>query len=143
IGLGSGICGLIAARDALGRSTEIVGVVAETAPAYALSFARGAVVTTETADTFVDGVACRVPVPAAVATIVRGAARVVRIADDEVREAMRVLFTDTHNVAEPAGAIALAGLLRERPAMRGKRVAAIVTGGNVDRDVYARVLAPA
>jgi threonine dehydratase len=140
IGMGSGICGLIAARDALGLSTEIVGVVSDAAPAYALSFERGAPVATASADTFVDGVACRSPDAAAVASIVAGAARIVRASDAAVAEAMRAYFHDTHNVAEPAGAIALAALLHERETMRGKTVALILSGGNVDAGVYADVL---
>jgi threonine dehydratase len=140
IGMGSGICGLIAARDALGLSTEIVGVVSDEAPAYALSFERGVPVETPSAQTFVDGVACRVPDPIAVASIVAGAARIVRSSDADVAQAMRAYFHDTHNVAEPAGAIPLAALLREREEMRGKTVALILSGGNVDAGVYVDVL---
>lgn len=140
IGMGSGICGLIAARDALELTTEIVGVVAEGAPAYALSFERGFPVETPSVDTFVDGVACRVPDSDAVASIVAGAARIVRASDAEVGAAMRAYFRDTHNVAEPAGAIALAALLQESEAMRGKTVALILSGENVDVDVYVDVL---
>jgi threonine dehydratase len=140
IGMGSGICGLIAARDALGLATEIVGVVSDAAPAYALSFERGEPVVTASAGTFVDGVACRVPDADAVAQISAGAARVVRASDAGVAEAMRAYFHDTHNVAEPAGAIALAALLREREAMRGKTVALILSGGNVDAALYVEVL---
>ncbi len=140
IGMGSGICGLIAARDALGLATEIVGVVSDAAPAYALSFERGEPVATASAGTFVDGVACRVPDADAVARIVAGAARIVRASDAGVAEAMRAYFHDTHNVAEPAGAIALAALLSERDAMRGKTVALILSGGNVDAALYVEVL---
>jgi threonine dehydratase len=140
IGMGSGICGLIAARDALGLSTEIVGVVSDAAPAYALSFERGEPVETASAETFVDGVACRVPDPAALAAILKGAARIVRASDAAVAAAMRAYFHDTHNVAEPAGAIALAALLLEREAMRGKTVALILSGGNVDAGLYVDVL---
>ncbi len=140
IGLGSGICGVIAARDALGLSTEVVGVCAEGAPCYALSFAAGRAVSTERADTMADGVACRVPVEEAVETILRGAARVVTVPDDAIREAMRAFFSDTHNVAEGAGAAPLAAALKERALNAGKRIALVLSGGNVDREVFARVL---
>jgi len=140
IGLGSGICGLIAARDALGLRTEIVGVVADGAPAYALSFEAGKPIGTERADTFADGVACREPHPLAVEQISRGAARVIRVSDDEIRIAMRMLHEDTHNLAEPAGAVALAGIAREAERLRGKKAAAILTGANVDREVLIAAL---
>lgn len=141
IGLGSGICGVIAAREALGLATEVVGVVAEGAPAYALSFEAGRPVETEAADTFADGVACRVPVPEAVEIVRRHAARVVRVSDDQIRTAMRVLFDDTHHVAEGAGAAGLAAATAERAALAGKRVGLVLSGGNVDADVFRGVLA--
>lgn len=141
IGLGSGICGVLAARDALDLATEVVGVCAEGAPAYALSFAAGRPVPTGSADTMADGLACRIPVPEAVEAIVRGAARVVTVSDAEIRSAMRALFSDTHNVAEGAGAASLAAALRESAVNAGKRIALVLSGGNVDRDVFARVLA--
>jgi threonine dehydratase len=143
IGLGSGVCGAIAARDALGLRTRIVGVVAENAPAYALSFARGAPVSTEAADTFADGLAVRVPVPEALAEIRRGAERVVAVSEGELRAAIRHLFTDTRNVAEGAGAAPLAALLRERDLARGLRVGLILSGGNIDPELYAAVLGSA
>lgn len=143
IGLGSGICGMIAAREALGLGTEIVGVVAANAAAYALSFAQGAPVSTNSADTIADGLACRVPDPDAFETIRRGAARIVTVSEAEIRAAMRALFADTHNVAEGAGAAALAAALQERDRLAGKRVAVILTGGNVDPDTFAGVLAEA
>src|SRR5207237_5486706 len=114
IGLGSGICGVIAAREALGQRAEIVGVVAENAPTYALSFAAGAPVATNSADTMADGLACRVPDEAALGIILKGAARIVTVSEAEIRNAMRILFTDTHNTAEGAGAAALAAALQER-----------------------------
>ena len=141
IGMGSGICGLIRTRDLLGLSTRIVGVVSAHAPAVALSFAAGRVVTTETADTFADGMACRVPDPAALAAIRAGADRVVRVTDEEVAAAMRAYWTDTHNLAEGAGAAPLAALLQERERMRGKRVGVILCGGNIDLALARRVLA--
>ena len=140
IGLGSGICGTMAVRDALGVKTKVVGVVAAKAPAYALSFAAGRAVATDSADTMADGLACRVPDAAALAAILKGAERIVTVSEDEIRAAMRHLFTDTHNVAEGAGAAALAGLLQEKERMAGKRVAIILSGGNVDRAVFASVL---
>ncbi|HEY5274272.1 MAG TPA: threonine dehydratase [Acidimicrobiales bacterium] len=140
VGMGSGICGLIGVRDLLGLRTEIVGVVAKNAPAYALSVAAGHVVTTESAATFVDGVAARSPDAEAIAIISSGAARIVTVSEDAAADAMRRLFVATHNVAEPAGALALAGLLAEREAAQGKRVAVIQSGGNVDAAVLTKVL---
>jgi threonine dehydratase len=142
IGLGSGICGVIAARNALGLRTPVVGVVAEGAPCYALSFAVGRPVSTEAADTMADGLACRVPDPDALAIVLREADRVVAVPDDEIRAAMRAYFTDTHNVAEGAGAAPLAALLRDREDMRGRRVALVLSGGNVDLPLYQQALTP-
>lgn len=141
IGQGSGICGMIAAREALGLKTEIVGVVAENAPSYALSFAAGKPVSTNSADTLADGLACRVPDPAALAIILKSAARIVTVSEAEIRQAMRALFADTHNVAEGAGAAALAAALKERDRIAGKRIAVIQSGGNIDRALFAEVLA--
>jgi threonine dehydratase len=141
IGLGSGICGVIAAREALGRTADIVGIVAENAPAYALSFAAGAPVGTDSAETIADGLAVRVPDPDALASIRRGAARIVTVAEAEIRRAMRILYSDTHNLAEGAGAAALAAALQERRRLLHKRVAVIQTGGNIDRDLFIQVLA--
>ncbi len=141
VGMGSGISGLIRVRDLLGLRTEIVGVVASGAPAYALSFASGRVVETDTAETFVDGVACRAPDALALKVIRAGAARIVEVDDGATAEAVRLLFATTHNAAEPAGAIALAGLLSERDAVRGRRVAFIQTGGNIDTAMLADILA--
>ncbi len=143
IGMGSGICGLIRTRDLLGLRTEIVGVVAAGAPAYARSVAAGRVVTTETARTFADGMACRVPHPAALEAIRTGAARVIELEEASIAAAMRLYFAATHNVAEGAGAAPLAGLLQERERMAGKRVGVILCGGNVDTEVFAQVLAGA
>jgi len=141
VGMGSGICGIIGVRDLLGLRTEVVGVVAAEAPATALSFEAGLVVTTETSQTFVDGVACRVPDADAMATINAGAARVLAISEDDAAQAMRVLFSTTHNVPEPAGALALAGLIAERSQAAGKRVGVIQTGGNADTGLLLQVLA--
>lgn len=141
IGMGSGICGLITMRDLLGLKTEIVGVVAENAPAYALSFDAGHPVPTQTARTFADGVACREPHPEAFEIVRKGAARIVRVGEDEVAEAIRVYYTDTHNMAEGAGAAPLAALMQERQRQAGKRVAVILCGGNIDMPVFRQVLA--
>lgn len=141
IGLGSGICGTIAARNALGLRTEIIGVCAAGAPAYALSFAAGTALASGPVRTIADGVSCRVPNAAALQIILAGASRIVTVEETEIEAAMRHLFTDTHNVAEGAGAIALAALLTETERMRGRRVAIILTGGNVDREQFAQVLA--
>lgn len=139
IGLGSGITGCIAAREALGLKTEIVGVVAENAPAYALSFAKGEAVSTNSADTFADGLACRVPAADAVPIICRHAARVITVSEDEIRAAIRLYFSATHNLVEGAGAAALAGLMQERAAMAGKTVGIVLSGGNIDRALYQEI----
>ena len=143
IGLGSGICGTIAARDALGRKTEVIGVCSTEAPCYALSFAKGEPISTNSADTLADGMACRVPVAEAVATINAGAARVVTVSEAELKAAMRALYQDTHNLAEGAGAAATAALMQERERMAGKRVGVILSGGNMDIDLYRSILAEA
>jgi len=140
VGMGSGICAQILVRDLLGLDTEIVGVVSDRAPAYSLSFEAGEPVATDTADTFVDGVACRVPDAEAVGIINAGASRILRVGDDAVASAMALGYRATHNLAEPAGAVALAGLLAEREAVRGKRVAVIQTGGNCDYDILERIM---
>ncbi len=140
IGMGSGACGMIAARDALGLGTRVVGVVSSGAPAMARSFEAGRVVACAAETRVADGVACRVPDPTALAILRAGLDRVVEVSDDAVEEAMRIYFRATHNVAEGAGAIGLAALLMEkRPA--GARVGTVLCGGNVDSDVFARVLA--
>jgi len=140
IGMGSGICGLITVRELMGLKTEIVGVVAEGAPAVALSFDAGRVVETEAARTFADGMACREPNRESFEIIREGAARVVTVTEDEIAEAIRQLHTDTHNLAEGAGAAPLAALTRERARYQGRRVGLIQTGGNIDMDMLATVL---
>ena len=139
IGCGSGICGLIAARDALGLATRIVGVVSSNANAYAQSFRKRERIETATAVTIADGMAVRVPVAAALDVIWRGAHDVVEVTDAEVEAAIRAYFDDTHQVAEGAGAAALAALLKF-PHRVGKRMGVILCGGNVDREVYVRIL---
>lgn len=143
IGMGSGLCGVIAARDALGLRTEIVGAVATNAPAVKLSFDAGQPVATETALTFADGMACREPNSEALEIIRAGAARIVPLSEDEIAEAIRIIFSDTHNVAEGAGAAAFAALMKERGQVAGKKVAVILSGGNIDRPVLGTVLSGA
>jgi threonine dehydratase len=140
IGCGSGICGTIAARDALGAKAEIIGVVSENAPTAKLSVEAGRPVETESCRTFADGMAVRMPVPEALAIYGPGAARVLTVSDEDVAEAMRAYYTDTHNLAEGAGAAPLAGLMQEREAMAGKKVGVILCGGNIDRDWFVTVL---
>jgi threonine dehydratase len=136
IGLGSGICGLIMARDLLGLSTEIVGVQSTEANAYARSLAAGRVVPTDSAATRADGMATRIPDACAFEIIRRGAARIVEVTDDAVAEAIRIYWRDTHTLAEGAGAAPLAALMRERERMRGRRAGVIVTGGNIDLALF-------
>ncbi len=141
VGMGSGICGVVAARNALGLRTEVIGVVAARAPAYAQSFAAGRPVAADAGQTIADGLACRVPDPAALEIILGEVSRIATVEEDEIRSSMRYLFSDTHNVAEGAGAAALAALLQERDRIEGRRVAVILSGGNVDTEEFARTLA--
>ena len=141
IGLGSGICGIITARDALGLATRVVGVVAEKAPTYALSFAARKAVATNQAGSFADGVDCRVPADEALEIIFSGAERILTVSEDEIASAMRAYYSDAHQLAEGAGAVALAGLLQEKSRMKGRRVAVVLSGGNIDAALYSRVLA--
>jgi len=141
IGLGSGICGVIGTRDLLCPSTRIVGVVSARANTYALSASSGRPVPTNSAPTFADGLAVRVPDTTALEVIARGAERIVEVSDEEIAEAMRILFSDTHSCAEGAGAAALAALIKERDRLRGRRAAVILSGQNIDRSWMAAVLA--
>ncbi|MHA1152932.1 MAG: threonine dehydratase [Alphaproteobacteria bacterium] len=141
IGLGSGINGVISARDALGLGTRVVGVVAEQAATYALSFDAGRPVSTETCDTLADGVSVRIPSAEALEVMLNGAERVVTVSEGEIGAAMRAYYTDTHNLAEGAGAAPLAALLKEKEVMAGRKVAVILSGGNVDSEVYRDILA--
>jgi len=141
IGLGSGICGVLGTRNALGRKTKIVGVVAAAANTYGRSVAAGHAVPTNAALTFADGMAVRVPDPMALDMIRRGAERIVEVSDDEIAEAIRVIFSTTHNCAEGAGAAALAALIKERERLQGRRVAVILSGQNIDRSWMQTVLA--
>ena len=143
IGMGSGICGVIAARDALGLRTRVVGVVSDRAPMYALSFAARRPVSHPVTTHLTDCLACRTPHEEALQIILRGADHVVQVSDAEVGAAMRALFSDTHNVAEGAGAAALAALLQDRESLRGRRAGIVLSGSNVDRAMFAEVLAVA
>jgi len=138
IGQGSGICGCILARDLLGLKTEIVGVQSTAAPSYALSFAAGRVVTTETSNTLADGMATRIPDAEALAIILKGASRIVQVSDEEVGRGIRAYWTDTHNLTEGAGAAPLAAALQEKNKLKGKCVGLILTGGNIDFDLFQR-----
>jgi len=140
IGIGSGICGMITVRDLLGLKTDIVGVVAANAPAYALSLEAGHPVPTNAARTFADGIACRDPQAEALDIIKAGAARVVRVSEDDIAEAIRVYYATTHNLAEGAGATPLAALLQEKARYAGKRAGIILSGGNIDMPLFAQVL---
>lgn len=140
IGCGSGICGTIAARDALGLKTEIVGVVSQNAQCARLSVAAGAMVETESARTFADGMAVRVPVQAAYDIYARGCARIIAVSDAEIAAAIRLYFSAIHTLAEGAGAAALAGLMQERAAMQGRKVGLILSGGNIDSDWFSTIL---
>jgi threonine dehydratase len=138
IGQGSGICGCIRVRDLLGLKTEIVGVQSTLAPSYALSFAAGTVVTTETSNTLADGMATRIPDADALAIIRKGASRVVQVTDEEIASAIRAYWTDTHNLAEGAGAASLAAALQEKRKLAGKRIGLILSGGNIDFDLFRK-----
>jgi len=140
IGLGSGICGMMAARDALNRKTRIVGVVSSHASAYAKSFSAGEPVDSPVTTELSDGMACRTPEPAALDLILKGVDRIVQVSDNEVSAAMCMMFECTHNVCEGAGAAALAAAIQEAPRIAGRKVAVIATGGNIDQDVFSRVL---
>ncbi|MFL5594367.1 MAG: threonine dehydratase [Gemmatimonadaceae bacterium] len=140
VGMGSGLCGVISARDALGLRTRVVAVVSEQAPAFALSFEQGRIVSHEVTTRVADGMACRTPVEDALDIARRGAERVVRVSDESVETAMRALFADTHNTAEGAGAAALAALLQERDEMRGREVAVVLTGGNIDSGPFSHII---
>lgn len=140
IGCGSGISGLITARDALGLKTKIVGVVSTEAQGAKLSFEAGQLIETNSADTFADGMAVRIPVAEAFEIYSNGADRIVAVSDDEVADAIRIYYRTTHNLAEGAGAAPLAALLQERDRMAGKEVAIILCGANIDTDMFVSIL---
>ena len=141
IGLGSGICGAIAVRNAVGSRAEIVGVVSAHAPAYARSFAERRPIDADVSTRIADGMAVRKPDPRALELICRHAARIVEVTDDEVARAIALIFQCTHNCAEGAGAAPVAAILKERSRLAGRKVAAVLSGGNIDRAVFAEVLA--
>ncbi len=141
VGQGSGLCGCIAARDALGLKTAIVGVQSTAAPAYALSFEAGKPVSTESADTFADGMATRVPDEEALAVILAGAERITLVSDEDIAQAIRAYWTDTHHLAEGAGAAALAAATKERARLKGRKVGLVLSGGNIDFDLFQRWVA--
>jgi threonine dehydratase len=140
IGLGSGICGMLAARDALNLETEVVGVVSAHASAYAKSFAASCAIESPVTTKLSDGMACSTPEPTALEIIIKGVDRIVQVTDDEVSAAMRTMFECTHNVCEGAGAAALAAATQEVQQIAGRKVAVIASGGNIDQDVFADVL---
>jgi len=141
IGLGSGICGLIRTRDLLGLKTDVVGVVSNLSNAYRLSFDAGRVVSINSASTFADGIAVRVPDPDAVAMIHSGARAVIEVSDHDIATAIRTYHEDTHNLAEGAGAAALAGLAVDCDHSPGRKAAVILSGGNIDRPWASLALA--
>ena len=140
IGLGSSICGVSAVRNALGLATEIVGVVAASSPSYALSFRERRVVEAPSQTQIADGLACRLPNAAAMQVIWQNVARIVEVSDAEIASAMRAYYQDIHNIAEGAAAAALAGALQEKDSLAGRQIGIVLTGGNIDRDLYAQVL---
>jgi len=140
IGLGSGICGMIAVRDMLGLKTEIVGVVSAHANAYARSFDARRPIESPANTQLADGMACRTPDPAALGQIYRGVGRIIQVTDEEVAAAMRLLFECTHHTCEGAGAAAMAAAMKEHSMITGKKIAVVVSGGNIDREVFASVL---
>ena len=141
IGQGSGICSCCAVRNGMNLKTKIVGVVAEGAPAYALSFEAGRSVSAPVTTLLADGMACRVADPASLDVVLKNVERVVRVSEEEIGAAMKIYFTDTHNVVEGAGASGLAAAMKEKPQLKGKRIGLVASGGNVDHDVFAKVLA--
>ena len=142
IGMGSGICGLIKTRDALGLKTEIVGVVAEGAPAFSLSFKAGKIIPTQDVNTIADGVATRSPLQEAFDIILAGASRIVTVTDEQIKSAMREYYLTTHNLAEGAGATPLAALIKEQDNMKGKKVGLILSGGMIDLEKFIGYVTP-
>jgi threonine dehydratase len=140
VGQGSGISSAVAVRNGLNLKTKIVGVVSEGAPAYALSFEAKRKIEAPVTTQIADGMACRVPDDEPFEIMVNNVDHMVRISDDEVRLAMKIYFTDTHNVVEGAGAASLAAALKEKPSLKGKRVGVVASGGNVDHETFAKIL---
>lgn len=140
VGMGSGICGMIAVRNALGVKTDIVGVVAANAPTYALSFEQQKPIAADSADTLADGLAVRVPDPQALEYMLNNVERIVTVSEEDILAAIHYYFTDTHNVAEGAGASPLAALLKEKDSLQGKKAGVILSGGNIDQSLFERAL---
>lgn len=143
IGQGSGFAAAVAAREALGLRTRIVGVVSAHAPAYLLSWQAGKAVEAPVSTVLADGMACRAPDAASLEVVLRYAEDVIAVSDEEVAEAMRVMYACTHNVAEGAGAAALAGAMRMKRDGRLAGVARVgipLTGANVDAPLFSEVL---
>jgi len=140
IGLGSSICGVAAARNALGLKTEVVGVVATGSPSYLMSFRQHKIVEAPSRTKVADGLACRTPNASAMEAIWENVARIIEVSDAEIAEAMIALYQDTHNLAEGAGAAALAGALKEIVLNKDRRIGIVLTGGNVDAEVFAKIL---
>jgi threonine dehydratase len=140
IGQGSGICSCVAVRNGLNLKTKIVGVVAAGAPAYALSFEAGRKIAAPVTTLLADGMACRVPDDASLAIVLENVERVIQVSEEEIADAMRIIFTATHNVAEGAGAATFSAAMKEKESLKGKRVGVVLSGGNVDREVFAKVL---
>jgi threonine dehydratase len=140
IGLGSGICGMIYARNALGLDTEIIGVVSTEADCYAQSLAAGECVSTDSANTVADGMAVRTPSPEALAIMQGNVSRIVKVSDAEVLAAVKIYFSDTHNIAEGAGAAPLAAAMQEVEVNRGQSIGVILSGGNIDSDLFIKAL---
>ncbi len=140
IGLGSGICAAATARAALGAGPRIIGVVSTRAEAYALSFEQRRPVEAPALTEVADGMACRVPDAQALEIIWSQVDEVVRVDDEQVLRAMRLYYTATHNIAEGAGAAALAAALSRREQLRGRRVGLWLSGGNVDLDLFRRAM---
>ena len=140
IGCGSGICGTITARNALNLNTKIIGVVSDQFPAAKKSFESGQILNTEAANSFADGMAVRAPVADAYSIYSKGTERIVEVSDDEIAEATRIYFSDTHNNAEGAGAASLAAVMKERDKLTHKKVGIILTGGNIDTNQFKTIL---
>lgn len=141
IGMGSGICSGCAVRNGMNLKTKLVGVVSEGALSHKLSFEAGRVIAAPVTTEIADGVAVRLPDEGALEIMLKNVDHIVSVSDDEAREAMRIYFTATHNTVEGAGAISLAAAIKEKDSLKGKRAALVVSGGNVDREVFAKVLA--
>jgi threonine dehydratase len=140
IGQGSGICSCVAVRNGLNLKTTIVGVVPEGAAAYALSFAAGRAIEAPVTTLLADGMACRTPIQESLEIVLKNVDHIVTVSEQDIAQAMKIYFTDTHNVAEGAGAAGLAAALKEKQKLQGKRVGLVITGGNVDHEAFARVL---